>query len=66
MIMIDTSGSTAGQTLYLMALTVQKLLNTLGEDDFFHVATVSVIFWLNVEFHRNSVKLMTMISDTIE
>lgn len=39
--MIDTSGSTVGQTSYLMTLTVQKLLDTLGEDDFFQVANVS-------------------------
>ena len=35
------SGSTAGQTLYLMTLTVQKLMDTLGEDDFVQVANVS-------------------------
>ena len=39
--MIDASGSTVGQTQYLMTLTVQKLLDTLGEDDFFQVANVS-------------------------
>lgn len=37
------SGSTVGQTLYLMTLTVQKFLDTLGEDDFVQVATVSIL-----------------------
>ena len=59
LIMIDASGSTVGQTQYLMTLTVQKLLDTLGEDDFFQVANVSgrqfvnlypcvTIFWYRV------------------